>query len=107
MRPFNLKTECELSVHIWGNLKSNYFILPVHCIKELPHCIRFCVPQKVFWKGRRVHKSAERMVGALQSLSCSGKSNNPSLQTVLKARLRVISWVWRPWDRFLRAATSL
>lgn len=39
----------------------------------------------------RVHKSAERMVVVLQNLSDSGDSNNPSLQTVMKARLRVAS----------------
>lgn len=93
MRPLSLKTECELSVRIWGNLKWGYFFfLPIHCIKELLPCIQFWFPQKVFWKGRRVHRSAERMAGVSQSPSCSGKGNNPSLQAVMKARLRVISW---------------
>lgn len=47
------------------------------------------------------------MVGVLQSLPCSRKSNNPSLKTVTKARLRQFMSLNTLGDRFLRADTSL
>lgn len=48
--------------------------------------------KKYFEKAGEFTKVQKKIGRVLQCLYCSGKSINPSLQTVMKARLRVASW---------------
>lgn len=48
--------------------------------------------KSILKKQENSQKCRKKIGGVLQCLYCSGKSINPSLQTVMKARLRVASW---------------
>lgn len=83
--------ECEIH-SLWACVHTQgYFFLPIHCMKELLPCMPFGFSQKALWKerqeGSQKCRKKNKLGRVLQCLHCSGKSINPSLQTVMKARV--------------------
>lgn len=93
---------CTFHLHrgewIWNSLfmspcaYSRIFFLLMHCMKEPLPCTQFWFSQ-YFDKAGGFTKVQKKKIGrVLQCFHCNGKSINPSLQTVMKARLRVTLW---------------